>query len=204
VLHALLSLIALSAPLPEPLDLPRCSAERCAAVRLFIADGGDSDDAAFVKSQLEAANHYHAPAGLGFEVVEVNPLPSDVARVTTRSDRTSLGHARWRRGFVDVYIVSSLANVDAAGEIRGVHWRSGRARHRRWVILSRISPPHVLAHELGHYFGLAHSDVPASLMNTSATALPERTFQPDELARITRRAKRLFAEGVVSDPRSSP
>jgi hypothetical protein len=102
---------------------------------------------------------------------------------------------------VDVFVVSRLANVDAPAEtptaqIRGVHWRLRRDRARRWIILSRISPPHVLAHELGHYFGLPHSNEPRSLMNTGPTALPsaERFFLPKEVAVITARAKRFLAE----------
>ena len=72
------------------------------------------------------------------------------------------------------------------------------------MILSRIAPPRVLAHELGHYFGLPHSDVPGSLMNTGPRAAAERTFQPDELRRIERRARALFADGTVTDPRTGP
>jgi len=161
------------------------------------------DDLAFLTTQLEQANIQHAPAGLGFAVVEVRALPASATDIVTRSDRDALGHANWKRGVVDVYVVSSLANVDDPGPIRGVHWRSRKDRERRWVILSRISPPRVLAHELGHYFGLPHSTVPGSLMNTSGNALADRRFQPDELTRIERRARQLFALGVVTDPRGA-
>lgn len=188
--------------------LPRCAAgvARCAAVRLWIAPpsaatGEDFDDVAFLTTQLEHANAHHAGAGLGFEVVEIMTLPATAAAIVTRSERDALGHDRWQRGLVDVFVVSSLANVDDPGHIRGVHWRSRAARERRWVILSRISPPRVLAHELGHYFGLAHSTVPASLMNTSGNALADRRFLAGELTTIERRARRLFAQGVITDPR---
>ena len=189
----------------EAATLPRCSAEvaRCAAIRLWVTPQADDfDDVAFVTAQLEQANAHHGPAGLGFEVVEVELLPATATDIVTRSDRDLLGHDRWQRGLVDVYIVSSLANVDEPGAIRGVHWRSRKDRARRWVILSRISAPRVLAHELGHYFGLAHSTVPASLMNTSGNALADRRFQPAELTKIEQRAKLLFAQRVVTDPRT--
>ena len=188
--------------------LPRCAAEvaRCASIRLWIAQPSAAtaegfDDVAFLGAQLAHANAHHAGAGLGFEVVEILTLPASAADIVTRSERDALGHDRWQRGLVDVFVVSSLANVDDPGPIRGVHWRSRAARERRWVILSRISPPHVLAHELGHYFGLAHSTVPASLMNTSGNALAERRFQPGELTTIEERARRLFTQGVVRDAR---
>lgn len=201
-------LLALVSGLPSPDAFPACppAIDHCAAVRLWIAPHTDPtfDDRAFLETQLAQANHHHQRAALAFQNVEVRTLGPDLAHVTTRADRDALGHARAKRGVIDVFLVSSLADVDAPGEaveIRGVHWRSRRDRQRRWIILSRISPPHVLAHELGHYFGLAHSDVPASLMNTSATALAERAFQPDELERIAARARRLLRQGAITDPR---
>lgn len=192
---------------PAPELLPACAPEvlRCAAVRLWIAPAGDDqpfDDLAFLTTQLTEANREHGRAKLGFHVVEVRTLGADAADIADRDDRDRLGHDRWQRGLIDVFVVSRLANVDDPGDIRGVHWRSRADRRRRWVILSRISPPRVLAHELGHYFGLPHSDVPASLMNTGPRAAPERTFQPDELRRIERRAKALFADGTVTDARA--
>jgi hypothetical protein len=202
VLVAIVQLIAfVSGVLPTPDLLPSCpEGERCAAIRLWISPGPEGfDDLTFVTTQLTQANVHHGPAGLGFQVVEVRAF--DASTITTRAERDTLGHDRWQRGLIDVYVVSSLANVDEPGEIRGVHWRSRKDRTRRWVILSRISPSRVLAHELGHYFGLAHSLVPASLMNTSGNALAERSFQPDELAKIRRRAKALFGDGTVRDPR---
>ncbi len=215
MLVAIVQFVAfISGALPTPEALPSCpQTDRCAAIRLWISPGPEGfDDLAFATTQLAQANLHHGPAGLGFEVVEVHAL--DASTITTRAERDTLGHDRWRRGLIDVYVVSSLANVDEPGEIRGVHWRSRKDRSRRWVILSRNScsgslatlrcsqtPPRVLAHELGHYFGLAHSSVPASLMNTSGNALADRTFQPDELARIRKRAKVLFRDGTVRDPR---
>lgn len=207
MLHAFVPLFALVSASLAPEALPPCSAEvtRCAAIRLWVAPHNDAtfDDLAFMLGELEQANAHHAPANLGFEVVEVRTLPESASDIVSRKDRDQLGHDNWQRGIVDVYVVSSLANVDDPGPIRGVHWRSRKDRQRRWVILSRISPPRVLAHELGHYFGLSHSTVPASLMNTSGNALADRRFQPDELATLEKRAKVLFAQGIVKDPRSS-
>jgi len=207
VLPTLVHLAVLLSSPPDPAALPVCGVdvERCAAVRLWVAAHDDArfDDLALLSGQLKQANAHHAPAGLNFQVVEVRVLGADERHVATRADRDALGHARWKRGLIDVYVVSKLGNVDEPGEIRGVHWRSRKDRGRRWVVLSRISPPRVLAHELGHYFGLAHSTVPASLMNTSGNALAERAFQPDELRKIERRARTLFAQGVVSRPSDS-
>lgn len=202
------------APCPE-------TARVCARLRLWIAAPADAD-ATFLQDELATANRLHAPARLGFEVAAIEPLPSTLATIETRADRDRLGFERSRLAppptaastsrtprVIDVFVVSRLGDVDAplepvdgqpdvtraAREIRGVHWRHRKDRARRWIILSRISPPHVLAHELGHYFGLPHSDDPRSLMNTGPTALPasDRSFQPNEIATIERRAKRFLA-----------
>ena len=50
----------------------------------------------------------------------------------------------------------------------GVHWRPrghGAAEGAHFVIVSAIAGPTVLAHELGHFFGNPHSDVPGNLMS---------------------------------------
>jgi hypothetical protein len=67
-------------------------------------------------------------------------------------------------------VVDRAADKDKEGDwIGGVHWRYGgkaRAlRGRRYVILSRQhARDDTLAHELGHFFGLPHSDVDGNLM----------------------------------------
>ena len=95
------------------------------------------------------------------------------------------------RGEIDVFVVSRLGDIDVLGEeIRGVHWRDPRDPKRlRWILLSRISQPLVLAHELGHYFSLPHSTEPMSIMNKAPRALPpvsERGFTRGEYARMGR------------------
>jgi hypothetical protein len=203
---------------PDPTIFPPCPGEVrvCARLRIWITSDPREHgaDDTFLLEQLATANRLHAPAGLGFEVAAIEPLDATLAAIETRTDRDALGAERSQLAVaeprpsaprtprvVDVFVVSRLANVDAPAEtptaqIRGVHWRLRRDRARRWIILSRISPPHVLAHELGHYFGLPHSNEPRSLMNTGPTALPsaERFFLPKEVAVITARAKRFLAE----------
>jgi hypothetical protein len=119
----------------------------------------------FVSAQLRRANEIFAPYGVLFDLVDV--LPSRAApHMETRADRSAL--AAWARdGVVDCFVVASLRDVDEPGRIRrGVHWHSESTPGTHYVILSAISEPDVLAHELGHYLGNPrHSDVAGNLMS---------------------------------------
>jgi hypothetical protein len=63
----------------------------------------------------------------------------------------------------------------------GVHWRAGT---RRWVFLTARARPPVLAHELGHFFGLPHDPAGGNLMTPGPSsprwrsATPPRPFAP--------------------------
>jgi hypothetical protein len=142
---------------------------------------------AWLESQLERANRELAPIDARVVVVERRDLDAD-PHIVTRDDRDALGRERWSPGVVHVFVVASLADVDQPGVIRGVHWRDREDRSHRWVILSSIAPTLTLVHELGHFFGLPHSDYEVSLMNKTPRALPaeERRFHEDELRRLER------------------
>ncbi len=185
---------------------PRCpeAAEYCVGVRLFLAadDGGEVPQTpAWIATQLAEANRHFAPIGVGFELEAALRIGARHRQVDTRAQRDRLGRARARRGVIDVYLVARLADVDIEGaEIRGVHWRDRRDRARRWIILSAIAPRHVLAHELGHYFGLPHSKRRGSLMNKSRedpTPWSERTFVAAERRRAKARAARYLRDGTL-------
>ena len=69
--------------------------------------------------------------------------------------------------------------------------------------MSSIAWKVVLAHELGHYFGLPHSEYPASIMNKSRKKdrPPEKTwaFHVDEVSAIEKRRVRLVRTGDVEE-----
>lgn len=70
---------------------------------------------------------------------------------------------------VTVLVVERVADLDLAGyDLMGVHWRySGTDKSlagRRYILLTARARPPVLAHELGHYLGLAHDPAGGNLM----------------------------------------
>ena len=70
---------------------------------------------------------------------------------------------------VTVLVLPRVRDIDTPTyNLMGVHWRyrgkDPKLRGRRWVFLTARGRPPVLAHELGHYFGLPHDPKGGNLM----------------------------------------
>jgi hypothetical protein len=141
-------------------------------VTLHVAEQGGKPvvDAAFIEARMARANQIFAPYGVQFVVVARQKLADKHAALVTRADRDALG-AYFARGTIHVFCVASLLDVDEEGRVRrGVHWRAKTHPGAHFVIVSAISGPDVLAHELGHYLGNPeHSDVAGNLMSYEHT-----------------------------------
>lgn len=126
-------------------------------------------DAEFLRSQLEHANQIYRPLGIELAQVGQQKLESAHARLVTRGQRDALAKSLVR-GAINCFIVAQLMDVDEPGrERRGVHWHV-RGSQKHLVIVSAISGPYVLAHELGHFFGNPeHSEVIGNLMSYQHT-----------------------------------
>jgi hypothetical protein len=209
-----LSLLAASASEPVPKDsvdlqayvrdTPRCLATtHCFGVHLHmvVTPEGAAQDVAWVRAQIEQADRHFALIDTSFEIVAADAVPAGELEIDDRAERDALGHDRFTRGVVHVFVVGRLADVDIAGnEIRGVHWRERADRTHRWVILSRIAGSLVLAHELGHFFGLPHSDYDISLMNKTVRLTPmvsELTFAEPEVLRMRKHRDRMLASKML-------
>lgn len=147
-----------------------------AAVHVAQVDGRPVADDAYLEAQWDTVRALLGPAGVSLEPTS---RPSDVLprAIVTRRDRDALA-THGVANAVNVFVVESLADVDEPGRERmGVHWRAGGAHY---VILAtyrvdggRPCPPSyhcekptgLLAHELGHYFGLGHDPRPDNLMS---------------------------------------
>jgi hypothetical protein len=186
-------------------DTPRCSATatHCFGIHLHVVvtPDGPVQDVAWVRAQVEQAHRHFALIDTSFEVVAADAVPAAELEIDDRDERDALGHDRFSKGVVHVFVVGRLADVDIAGaEIRGVHWRERADRTHRWVILSKIAGSLVLSHELGHFFGLPHSDHDISLMNKAVRLTPlisELTFAEPEVARMRKHRDRMLASKLL-------
>ncbi len=181
-----------------------CPAEaaHCVGLIVHVAPGMDSglvQGPDWIAAQVATANRLFAPVGIGFTVAEVRGLAAGDVVITTPADRNRLGRVV-KGALIHVFVVGRLGNIDdLAGEINGVHWR----RHgRHWVIVAARAWDLTLGHELGHFFGLPHSEVAASIMNTTPRREPpaaERVFQPDELVRLRAGVARTLRTRALRD-----
>ncbi|HET6584666.1 MAG TPA: matrixin family metalloprotease [Nannocystaceae bacterium] len=182
---------------------PACSAKHCFGIVAHVVVIGEEpvQTPAWFARQVAEANGLFANIDVGFVVAEVRSAAAELADISSRSDRDGLGKGEHDPHVVHVWVVRRLADVDIEGdEIRGVHWRDRRDTTRRYVILSSIAPPRVLAHELGHFFGLPHSKYAVSIMNKTPRTDPpgpERGFHPKELAIMTRERDAMIADGTL-------
>ena len=190
--------LALSTPCPV-------EAEHCLGLALFLAvdgEGAPVRDPDWIREAITATNRLFGDVGLHFELTAVTFLPPQHEVVHSRADRDRLGHRRWRKGPVHWFVVGRLDNVDEDGEIYGVHWRDRKATHHRWVILSKISWPFTLPHELGHFFGLSHNAILGSIMNKAGndhSRMSTRRFTETELPVIEKHLTRKLKKGELVD-----
>jgi hypothetical protein len=143
-------------------------------------------DGAWLADEVAEAATLFEPFGVQFARVDGAALDAHLARMETRADRDALA-AHATRNVIDVFVVGSLRDVDDPSRMRkGVHWHAPSGAH--YLILVAASPATVLAHELGHYFGNAHSRVPDNVMSYERTGAPV-FFDADQGKRIAARAR---------------
>jgi hypothetical protein len=186
--------------------VPACpvEAKHCVGIELFvvIADGEPVQTPSWWAGQVAHANRLFAPVDVAFELAEVRFIPYEWAHVRSRLERDRLGRRERAPGVMHVFMVRHLDDVDIEGnQLYGVHWRDRADTANRWIIVSsRDSSSTVLAHEMGHYFGLPHSSHDVSVMNKrprDVPAWPDRVFADPELIRIRQHRDRMLASGFL-------
>ena len=183
---------------------PTCDPARaiCLELQVHVApsDEGLVVSPAWIAAQVGAANRQFASLDVGFQLAGAKVLPVAAAHLRTRADRSALGVDVVGR-VIHVFVTGQLDNVDDDQPVYGVTWRKGE---RKFVILAANARDLVLAHELGHVFGLPHSTHAISIMNkTKRTAPPieERRFADEELAAMRTRIARLVRTNVLANAR---
>jgi hypothetical protein len=185
-------------------DAPGCgpSVSMCLGLDLHVVvkDSGPVQSAEWFARQLEAVNEHFAALGVGFQLNGLHRLGSRFAVVSDRRERDHLGRKAYTRGTVHVFLVEHLDDIHEPGERYGVHWRDQRFPRRHWVVVARDAPRWVLAHEIGHFFGLTHSNYPISIMNKLPRAYPpesERGFAGPEIVIMRRILRRMLRSGEL-------
>lgn len=118
----------------------------------------------WLAERVATANRIYASCTIEFVLGETRELDARHAHLVSRSDRHALGRELRPRA-ANVFVVASLRDVDAEGFRQGVHWRPAGRPGAHFVIVSADSGPTTLAHELGHFFGNAHSATRGNIMS---------------------------------------
>jgi hypothetical protein len=185
----LLALALATLPYAGARGAPRPSYHRRIFGLRLLASATVTD--AWVRDQLATANDRFADVGIGFQLLGRETLPPDFDRIDSPGERDRVGRAAVHKGEILWIAPQRLIDLDGHSKRRGVHWRDradprGEDVRRRWVIVAADAFPLVLAHELGHFFGLPHGSERTSFMNKRDA--PGRPLWTDR--RLTSRERR--------------
>jgi hypothetical protein len=184
---AVLFAVALAAPPPLSVSLRI----RVAACPDAAGKRGPSRPPAWVAEHVEAVRALFAAQGIAV-TARSEPFSPIRCEALSREDRDAFAAEVAGDGEVTVLVVPRVRDLDVPSyDLRGVHWRAGG---RRWIFLTARARPPVLAHELGHFFGLPHDPAGGNLMTPGPSSPAWRSkrpprpyapsFTPDQVRRL--------------------
>ncbi|MBX3186461.1 MAG: hypothetical protein KF819_05570 [Labilithrix sp.] len=167
------------------------------AISVAKKDGAPARDDDWIATQIREADAFFGPLGVHFRWTLRKEIAEEHAEIHVRADRDALA-AHVEKNVIDVFVVARLEDIDEPGRYRkGVAWTS-KPTGKRFIILSGEAFPTVLTHELGHFFGIGHTDVPDNLMSYVRTG--GTVFVDDaQVERIQMFSKRFLATGRLPD-----
>ena len=166
------------------------------AVSVATESGAPVSDDSWIEAQIAAADELIGPLGVHVRWRREKAIAEKHAHLETRADRDALTGELEDR-MINVFVVASLRDVDDPARQRmGVCWRHSRHPSTPYLVIAKTARPTVLAHELGHFFGNAHSGVSDNVMSYTRTGGP--VFFDDAQAAILRDlAQRYLKAGTL-------
>jgi len=188
----------------DPSERPSRSGVATITIPLTVHLAASEEHPAATMRRLERGlaetNAAMKPYGLRVKVRELRRMPEGYGSITRRRDRRRIAGYAPPDGSVHVFMVDTLelrGGRRGDRSVRGLHWRYRgilrRFRQREYVVVSSDAPSTTLAHELGHRFGLNHSEAEENLM-CSCRRGPRQIFTREQGATL-RRGVRSFLSG---------
>jgi len=179
-------------------------------VVIHAAKGVEFDPVAL----LADAQRYFAGAGLRFHLQETRSLPDDLAELRRIRDRRGLKRYLAPHA-INVFVHSAIhdrtpsrstrraatrAGIALSGRLGGAHIPAAGRQPGTYIILRASTRGLTLAHELGHFLGVAHHRESDNVMSYG----PRRTRFNDRQLRVFRATARRLLRTRALRPQSLP
>jgi len=171
-------------------------------IRIARCSGADTRSASWVSEHVDEADRVLRHYGIRLTAHQETFTP-ERCELLTAADRSSLAGHVSTDDAVTVLVVPRVRDLDVITyDLMGVHWRYAgrdeRLRGRRWIFLTARARPPVLAHELGHYFGLPHDPAGGNLMTPGESSPIRKMLRPKPFAPVLTKRQAAIMRAHIS------